>query len=113
MCKPNVTVQTHPHCPGAAATGGSIDNGCAVFAPPGRGMSHNVRTPQGVGPWPASIPREGQLTQQNGGPGVRCETVDPVACIRTNLAHSMVGSGRTAFRASGFASPEGPRTNGE
>ena len=85
MRKPNDAVQAHPYRPGAAA--GFFDNGCAVFTPPGRGMSHNGPTPQGVGSWPASIPRERQLTQQNGGPRVRCETVD--------------------------ASPEGPRTNGE
>ena len=62
MCKPNVAV---------AGSHRFFDNGCAVFAPPGRGMSHNDRTPQGVGVWPASIPRERQLARRNGGPGVQ------------------------------------------
>jgi hypothetical protein len=79
--KPNDAVQAHQYWPGF------FDNGCAVFTPPGRGMRHNVRTPQGVGVWPASIPRERQLARQNGVAGVRSETVD------TSL--------------------EGPRTNGE
>jgi hypothetical protein len=81
MCKPNDAVQAHPYWPGF------FDNSCAVFAPPGHGMRHNGRTPEGVGTWPATIPRERELARQNGGPRVRCETVD--------------------------TSPEGPRTNGE
>ncbi len=81
MYKPIDAVQARPHWPRF------FDNGCAVFAAPERGMSHNGPTPQGVGSWPASIPRERQLTRQVGGLGVSCETVG------TSL--------------------EGPRTNGE
>ena len=84
MSRPNDVVPAHPNRPSAAAGffAQPFDNGCAVFAAPERGMSHNDRTPQGVGVWPASIPRERQLTQQNGGAGVGSETVvvSPEGC---------------------------------
>jgi hypothetical protein len=61
MCKPNVAVE--------GATGSSITV-LQFLLPAARGMSHNGRTPQGVGVWPASIPRERELARQIGGPGV-------------------------------------------
>lgn len=43
-------------------------NGYAVSAPPARAMSHNRRTLQDVGAWPACIASERRLTRKNGGP---------------------------------------------
>ncbi len=57
----NDAVQAHRR--GSSRAAGFFDNGCAVFAAPERGMSHNGRTPQGVGVWPASVPGERQLTR--------------------------------------------------
>ena len=65
MLKPNA------HCvaldPGGKAMG-SDNNGYAVSAPPGRAMSHNRRTLQDVGAWPACTASERRLTEENGGP---------------------------------------------
>jgi len=44
------------------------DNGYAVLAPIAVAMSHNRRTLQDVGAWPACIASERRLTQKNGGP---------------------------------------------
>ncbi len=71
MYQLNDAVQAHPRGSGRGVR--FFDNGCAVFAAPERGMSHNGRTPQGVGVWPASVartPRERQLRRQTVGASV-------------------------------------------
>ena len=67
MFEPNVAARS-PWLSGVLM--GCSDNGYAFLAPPGRGMSHNRRTLQDVGPHVLKRP----LTQQNGGPGVRMDS---------------------------------------
>ena len=91
MFKSNVTsVVTYPLCP-ACGDRRLFDNGYAIFAPPGRGMSHNGRTLQDVGLFVLMR----QLTRLNGGPGVRkgsAATPAIEAEFRLTAGHFVVGS---------------------
>lgn len=82
----------------------SGDNGYAVSAPTARAMSHNRRTLQDVGAWPACIAFEAQTHAQERRTGVR---------MGAGLAHNTVGVRASNYGSFSATIWEGSRAGGD